>query len=152
MRGNKKDVANIGNYFSKHCIVTIPFNYRFAPDHKWPSGPQDVAKVMRWIKDNAKIHGGDITKIFVAGNSASSAHVADYALHETFQIKDDGMIGAILISPPSANLESQKVDSKRGGLNYGTDKGSYKIQSYINAIEGSKLPVMLNLGELVIPI
>lgn len=152
VRGDKKDVANIGSYFSKNGIVTITFNYRFAPDNKWPSGPQDVSKVMQWIKDNAKIHGGDISKIFVAGNSAGSAHVADYALHEEFQINDDGMIGAILISPPTANLNSRKVDPKRGALYYGTDASKYQKSSYINALDGRKVPVMLALGELDLPI
>lgn len=152
VRGDKAGAANIGTYFAKHGVVAIVINYRFAPDSQWPSGPEDVANVMFWVRDNAAIHGGDPAKVILAGNSAGSAHVAAYALYEDYQIENDGLIGVILISPPTANLTDHEIDPKRDALYYGTDKSTHAERSYLNKLDGRTVPVMLAVAQYDIPL
>jgi acetyl esterase len=146
VRGDKKGTTNIGRYFSQRGIVTILINYRFAPKNKWPSGAQDIAMAVKWIRENPKIHGGDRNKIFVAGNSAGAMHAADYTFHEDLQIKNDGVIGAILISPPTVDLTTRPVDPKRDALYYGVT-GNRAKQSVINALAGRKIPLLIAYAE-----
>ncbi|WP_417674815.1 alpha/beta hydrolase [Roseibium sp.] len=152
VRGDKAGAANIGTYFAKHGVVTIVINYRFAPDSQWPSGPEDVANVMSWVRDNAAIHGGDPANVVLAGNSAGSAHVAAYALYESYQIENDGLIGLILISPPTANLTDHEIDPQRDALYYGTDKSTFAERSYINKLYGRTVPIMVAVSQYDIPL
>ncbi|WP_346908279.1 alpha/beta hydrolase [uncultured Roseibium sp.] len=152
VRGDKAGAANIGAYFAKHSVVAIVINYRFAPDSQWPSGPEDVANVMTWVRDNAAIHGGDPAKVVLAGNSAGSAHVAAYALYEDYQIENDGLIGVILISPPTANLTDHEIDPQRDALYYGTDKSTHAERSYINKLDGRTVPVMVAVAQYDMPL
>jgi triacylglycerol lipase len=52
--------------------------YRLAPEYMWPSGAQDVAAAVAWIRENIAGYGGDPEKIVVAGNSAGAVHVASF--------------------------------------------------------------------------
>jgi acetyl esterase len=146
VRGDKKSVANIGRYFAKNDVVAIPVNYRFAPASKWPSGAEDMALAIKWIRANARVHGGNPAKIIVAGHSAGSMHAADYLFREELQVKDDGVIAGILISPPTVDLKGRKIDPRRDALYYGTD-GDRTMQSVVNALDGRKLPVMIAYAE-----
>lgn len=146
VRGDKKDVQNIGRWFARHGVVTVTMNYRFAPQSTWPSGAEDVKAALEWIGQNAAAHGGDPKKIFVAGNSAGAMHVADYAFREDLQAPDDGVIGAVIVSPPTADLTKREVDPTRDALYYGVD-GDRKAQSVVNALEGRRMPVLVAYAE-----
>ncbi|MFD1796947.1 alpha/beta hydrolase [Paracoccus aurantiacus] len=152
VRGDKAEVANLGPWFARNGVVFLAMNYRLAPEAKWPSGPEDMAAAIRWVRDNAELHGGDPQKIIVAGNSAGSAHAADYAFREDMQVEDDGVIGAILISPPTANLTDHEIDPERDAQYYDTAAGSLEDMSYIRQLDGRALPVMVAVGELDIPL
>ena len=146
VRGDKKAVANIGRYLARHGIVAATLNYRFAPEAQWPAGGEDMALALVWLKANVAALGGDPARMIVAGNSAGSMHAADYAFREELQNADDGVIGAILISPPTADLTARPVDPKRDALYYGTD-GDRAAQSVVNAVEGRALPVLVAYAE-----
>lgn len=149
VRGDKKDVANIGYYFAQHGVVVLAMSYRFAPDATWPSGGEDVASVIKWIKANPDVHGGDTGAVFVAGNSAGAAHAATYAFFEDLQVPDDGVKGVILISIPTA--DTAHLDMQRDTVYYGTDASAYPARSVIDAVDGRKLPVFLAVGEFDMP-
>lgn len=147
VRGDKKGAANIGRWFARQGVVTVTLNYRFAPDAQWPSGARDIAQALDWIADNIAPLGGDPARIVLAGNSAGAMHVADYTFREELQVRDDGVIGAILISPPTVDLTARPVDPKRDALYYGTD-GDRAAQSVINALDGRKIPLLIAFAEL----
>lgn len=152
VRGDKAEVANLGPYFAQNGVVFVAMNYRFAPDARWPSGAEDMAGVIRWLHANPGLHGGDLSRIILAGNSAGTAHVADYAFRDGFRVADDGVIGAILISPPTANLTGHEIDPDRDALYYGTDPATYADMSYINHLHGRDIPVMVAVGGLDLPL
>ncbi|TKW64010.1 MAG: alpha/beta hydrolase [Paracoccus denitrificans] len=152
VRGDKAEVANLGPYFAQNDVVFLAMNYRLAPDAKWPAGAEDMAAAIRWVRDNTSVHGGNLANIIVAGNSAGSAHAADYAFREDMQIDDDGVIGAILISPPTANLTDHQIDPERDAQYYDTSTAPLDEMSYIGKLDGRALPVMIAVGELDIPL
>ena len=68
----------VGAWAVRHGYVGVTMTYRLAPEHTWPSGPQDVAGAVRWLKRNIAGYGGDPDKIVVAGSSAGAVHVASF--------------------------------------------------------------------------
>lgn len=94
--------------------------------------------VLKWIEASVARHGGDPARLILSGNSAGAMHVADYVFREDYQIENDGLAGAIIITPPTVDLN----DPERDTLYYGDD-GDWSDQSIINALEGRKTPVLI---------
>jgi acetyl esterase/lipase len=69
----------VGAWAVRHGWVGVTMTYRLAPEHKWPSGAEDVAAAVQWLRQNIAGYGGDPGKIVVAGNSAGAVHVASFA-------------------------------------------------------------------------
>jgi predicted esterase len=68
----------VGAWAVRHGYVGVTMTYRLAPEHTWPSGAQDVAGAVRWLKQHIAGYGGDPDKIVVAGSSAGAVHVASF--------------------------------------------------------------------------
>lgn len=103
VRGDKSDhmiFDNVLNYFTRNNIIGVNINYRLAPEHKWPSGAEDISSSIEWIHRNAKKYNIDKSKIFLMGHSAGAAHVAAYSFDESLQLNkgNDGVKGSILLS------------------------------------------------------
>jgi hypothetical protein len=69
---------HIGAWAVRNGWVGVTITYRLAPGHTWPSGAQDVAAAVQWVRDNIASYGGDPARIVVAGHSAGCVHVASY--------------------------------------------------------------------------
>lgn len=149
VRGDKGGAANIGIYFARNGILAITINYRFAPEIQWPEGAEDIAGVLKWIRQNGNNYGGDINRIFLMGASAGAAHVSTYVFFEDFQLKaEDGVAGAILFSGPTYDTSRlNKKDIKY----YGKDASKYPSMSVIDNIDGRKIPVFIVVAELDMP-
>lgn len=148
VRGDKAspDAVGVGPFFAKNGVVGVTMNYRFAPDFTWPSGANDIAMVIDWVKANAASYGGDPEKVVLFGHSAGSMHVADYTFREELQREDDGVVGSIMLSPPTVDLTAREIDPNRDALYYGTD-GDRSAQSVVNALDGRKIPVVVAYAE-----
>jgi acetyl esterase len=149
VRGDKAGAANIGIYFARHGVVAVTMNYRFAPKNQWPSGAEDIASALRWIRQNGAKHNADTNRIFLMGTSAGSAHVATYVFFEEFQLKEgDGVAGAILFSGPT--YDTSRLNEK-DVVYYGTDASKHPSMSVINHVDGRKIPLFLVVAELDMP-
>ena len=62
--------------------LVISVDYRLAPEHKFPAGPEDAYASVAWIAAHATELGGDPARIFVAGHSAGAYNAAMIALDE----------------------------------------------------------------------
>jgi len=143
--GDKSFCKNIGYYFAGNNIMTIIPSYRLAPKHKWPSGPEDVADVVRWINLNSGELGGDTKRIFLMGQSAGATHVSNYLYFNEFHagIKEDAA-GAILMS--GAFYDAKDISGPYLAY-YGKDSERHSSLSIINKIQNSTIPIFIMYAE-----
>jgi acetyl esterase len=143
--GDKSFHKNIGNYFASNNVLTVIPSYRLAPEYKWPSGAQDVASVVGWVRHNAAEFGGDPGRIFLMGHSAGAAHVATYLYFNEFHIDfEKGATGAILIS--GAHYDAKDINCPCTAY-YGEDESLYPGMSVMNNIKNSDVTVFIMYAE-----
>src|SRR5260370_8053867 len=56
--------------FAEAGYLTIAPDYRLAPEHPFPAGFDDCVFTAQWAAENAKLYGGDGTRLAMAGDSA----------------------------------------------------------------------------------
>jgi len=143
--GDKSFCKNIGYYFARNNIVTVIPSYRLAPQHSWPSGPEDVANVIKWIFLNAENIGGDLKRIFLMGHSAGATHVSNYLYFNEFHshIKED-IAGAVLMS--GAFYDGKDISGPCRAY-YGDEKCNYPSFSIIDRIQNSRVGLFIIYAE-----
>lgn len=64
-----------------HCDCTVfSVDYRVAPEHPFPAGPNDCYATLAWIMNEAEALGIDKTRVAIGGASAGSGMAAGVAL------------------------------------------------------------------------
>lgn len=61
-----------GVQFARAGFLTYVVNYRLSPRYKYPSALEDVAYAMGWAARHAEQHGGDTSRLTLAGESAGA--------------------------------------------------------------------------------
>jgi len=137
---------NIGRFFAKNGMVAVLPTYRLAPDHVWPSGAEDMALVLDWVRNHIRRFGGRPEQVFLSGHSAGAAHVATYLFFNQFHPADgDGLTGAVLISGTAYDT------SYLGPIEwayYGRDESRYPDRSVMNRLESRRVPLYIVYAEL----
>lgn len=73
-----------GRAFAAAGFLTIVFDYRLVPDHRFPVFVEDTAAAIAWARRHAEGYGGDGGGLFLAGHSAGAYNVAMAALDPRF--------------------------------------------------------------------
>ena len=60
-------------------FAVVNFNYRLAPENKFPSSVEDTNSVFNWIEKNQNEYGFDCNNVFAVGDSAGANLLALYA-------------------------------------------------------------------------
>lgn len=68
--GNKSMEIPMAQRIADAGFVTIPVEYRLAPEAVYPAAIHDIKAAIRWVKANADKYSIDTTRIAIEGNSA----------------------------------------------------------------------------------
>ena len=137
---------NVGVWGARHGMVGVNITHRLAPKHPWPAGSEDVAAALQWIRKNIGAHGGDPRQIFLMGQSAGAAHVAQFLAHPQFDGLDRGALaGAILVS---GLYDTNTMDKNPLFKAYfGEDPSLYAERSALPGLAESTVPLLVTLAE-----
>ena len=136
---------NVGLWAEKQGMVGVTINYRLAPAHKFPSGIEDLTKLVAWLKAHIAEYGGDPQKIFLWGHSAGAAHVGDYVAHVAKEGKKPVIAGAIVTS---GFYELPKDEVSIWKSYYGEDISKYPGMSSLPYLVKSSTPLLVTNAEL----
>lgn len=62
-------------------FACVNFNYRLAPEYKFPAALEDTDAVVHWVMDNADKYNLDTENIFMVGDSAGANYAALYSIY-----------------------------------------------------------------------
>ncbi|HZF31916.1 MAG TPA: alpha/beta hydrolase, partial [Gammaproteobacteria bacterium] len=119
-------------------------SYRLAPQSTWPSGIEDLAAAVAWLKTNIAQYGGDPRKIFLWGHSAGAAHVGDYLASMASKGRDAGVAGAILTS----GFYDLGKEVSIWKVYYGEDVATYPERSSLPGLLKTTVPLLVTDAEL----
>lgn len=62
-------------------FACVNFNYRLAPEYKFPAALEDTDAVLHWVLENADKYNLDTENIFMVGDSAGANYAALYSIY-----------------------------------------------------------------------
>jgi triacylglycerol lipase len=142
----------LGAWAVRNGWVGVTITYRLAPEHTWPSGAQDVAAAVAWIRDNIADYGGDPDRIVVAGNSAGAVHVASYVTGQASAGQDGagqdrgslaGVRGAAILSGFYRVPLDERGDLERAY--YGDTQA--EDTDTLDALTRAEIPLLFSVAE-----
>lgn len=142
---------NVPIFFARHGMVGVNATYRLAPEHKWPSGGEDVGRVVAWVRENARGFGGDAQRVFLVGHSAGATHVATWLFMPSVHgDKGPRVAGAVLISGVYAALHprySDELPRPNQFAYYGDDQRRWAAMWPFEHVRAGHPPVFLAVSE-----
>ena len=142
---------NIGYWAARNGMVGVNITYRLAPQHQWPAGSEDVALAVKWVRENIAAHGGDMSRVYVMGQSAGAVHVAGYIAREFGNL--GGRAPASGWKPAGGLLISGLYDTdtmhreERFRSYFGEDDSKLDNASFVAALAGASVPLFVVLAE-----
>jgi acetyl esterase len=106
------------------CVV-VSVDYRLAPEHKFPAGPEDCYAATRWAAEHAPELNADPGRIVIVGDSAGGNMVAVTAL----MIRDRGvpvLRGQLMIYPVTDYFNSGHPSYAENAEGYGLTAGGMR--------------------------
>jgi triacylglycerol lipase len=131
--------AHVGYWAARQGWLGAVMNYRLAPEHRWPSGGEDVGAVVDWLRAQAAQHGGDPQRIVLAGTSAGSVHIATCLQRRGADLP---VRGAVLLS----GLYGATALEGQDAAYYG-DASLRPEQVVLEAVATSRLPLLVACAE-----
>jgi len=102
-----------------HQCVVVSVDYRLAPEHPFPAGPEDCYAVLEWVAQSAEELGVDLERLVVTGGSAGGALTAAVTLmardREGPKIAFQGLL--IPVTDDRLDTPSQRQMSGSPGFN-----------------------------------
>lgn len=101
---------------SRAEVVVVSVEYRLAPEHPFPAGPDDAWAALTWVADHAAELGGDPDRLAVGGDSAGGNLAALVAI----RARDEGAprLAHQLLVYPATDLTMEHPSIKENGDGY----------------------------------
>lgn len=68
--GDKKLYSHYCMRLAQRGFTVVNFDYRLAPEHKYPAPLEDICKVMGWMQEEGSKYWIDLNNVFLLGDSA----------------------------------------------------------------------------------
>jgi len=146
--------ANVLYFFARHGVIGVNLEYRLAPEFQYPSGIEDVALAVAWVRTHIAGFGGDSARIFLAGHSAGAAHAAGYAYDERYHPADgSGLAGLIVLSGRvRADNSADNPNARKVEAYYGADATCYDDRSPVSRVNAASIRTMVAFAEYENPL
>ena len=82
--GKKELYSFFGNRWARKDVVTVIVDYPKSPKAGYDEMAIDIAKAVKWVKENIKNYGGNPDKIFISGHSAGGHLAALVAIKKEY--------------------------------------------------------------------
>ena len=135
--------SNMGDFAARHGMIGVTLTYRLAPANRFPSGPDDLARAVDWMRAHIAEHGGDPAKIVISGQSAGATHVAGYLAHRREHAQ--GIAGAVLMSGIYDTTTCEPNDFARAY--YGEDTAGWGPASCMAGLLDTDIPLQFTVSE-----
>jgi triacylglycerol lipase len=145
LRGGLGNFAEVATHFAGLGYVAVNMTYPLAPKATWPSGSQSVASAVRWIRENAAGIKADPNSIFVLGQSAGGAHVAEFVFRPGLVDGESPVVAGAILASPVVELGSGNVVP--GESPYFGAANSWKDKQVVGNIERTSIPVLIMTAE-----
>ncbi|MEY2420534.1 MAG: acetyl esterase [Acidimicrobiaceae bacterium] len=119
--------------------LVISIDYRLAPEHPYPAGPDDCIAALRWIVEHAADLGGDGSRIAIGGDSAGGNMAAVTAL----RARDEDLLlrHQLLVYPVTdCTMSSASYDENAEGYFLSADSMDWFIGHYLSGGADAKDP------------
>jgi len=137
---------NVGAWAVRHGMIGVNVTYRLAPKHPWPAGSEDLALALSWVRSKIASQGGDPSRIYLMGQSAGGAHVAQFLAHERFAGADrQALAGAVLVSGLYDTMTMDKNPMFKAY--FGEDASRYAEQSALPGLAACSTPLLVLIAE-----
>ena len=137
---------NVALWAVRHGLIGVNMTYRYAPAFAWPSGAEDVAAALAWLRANVADHGGDPARLCLMGTSAGAVHVASYVAHPAFHPTGGiGVAGAVMLSGLYNLATAQRNELLK--VYFGEDPARHEERSSIRGLVAANIPLMFALAE-----
>jgi len=138
--------GNVPSLFARNGFIGVSANYRLAPEFGWPTGAEDVALAIDWVRKNIAHFGGDPNQLFIMGHSSGATHVATYALRPEFHLADGpGITGALILS---GGFYMTPDDPEPNHLDYYGPVSGWNQRNLISHAKWGDFDVFLSTAEL----
>lgn len=111
--------ANIGRFLATHGYGAAVVNYRLMPGVAWEAQPADIARAVRWLRDNIASYGGDPSRLVLMGHSAGAQLASLVAVNprwlQEVDVPASAIRGVIAISGAGFDLADQETYRLFGG-------------------------------------
>ncbi len=146
--------SNVLYYFARNGVVGVNIEYRLAPEHRYPSGSEDVARAIDWVRRSIAEHGGDPGKIFLIGHSAGAAHAGSYAYDKRrHPAAGPGIAGLVVLSGRvRAETLPENPNARKVEAYYGTDPAVFDDCSSVTHVSADSVPTMIAVAEYENPL
>jgi acetyl esterase/lipase len=134
---------HVGAWAMRHGAVGVTMTYRLAPENTWPSGAEDVAAAVRWIRDNVAGYGGDPRRVVAIGHSAGAVHVASYLAGQGGGSLD-GIAAAALLSGVYQFRRPRPGEPEH--VYFGPDADPVRT-STLSSLAASPVPLLFSVAE-----
>lgn len=141
VRGDRKQYPFFANHFARAGYVVVAPSYRLAPKHPHPAQIEDAAAAFAWTVRNIAAHGGDPSRIVVAGHSAGG-HLAALLAADARWLRAHGL-DAVAIRGVILLSGVPDVTGDAGARVFGADPGVRRAASPLHHVRAGMPPFLV---------